>query len=312
MKWILLSLSLLICSHSFSQSEFETEQEVIDYLVGVWNVDSLYGGWIGPHEVPTHLVADSAFMHFQFFASDVPEDPPLSVRYYFDGEFEEGSAVTIEFRETPGYAEGFWILHAESSNFFLPYVIAEDDYSPGPGDGILTLGELAADANIYYLTKCSPEFDELGTPILRQFADEDGDGYGSIDSTLMVSCQDLDGFSYEAGDCDDTNASINPNAEEIPGNDIDENCDGVALTSSIEENEMAKLEIFPNPSSEFIYFRSEEEKFEISLYTICGNLLCTYDSPAKIDIDYLPASSYIVKYVFENGKGSGVSKIVKN
>ncbi len=37
---------------------------------------------------------------------------------------------------------------------------------------------------------------------------------------------DGDGFTENQGDCNDGNAVVNPDATDIPGNDIDENCDG--------------------------------------------------------------------------------------
>ena len=46
---------------------------------------------------------------------------------------------------------------------------------------------------------------------------------------------DGDGYTENQDDCDDENAGINPDAEEIPGNDVDEDCDGEFVSESLEE-----------------------------------------------------------------------------
>jgi hypothetical protein len=60
------------------------------------------------------------------------------------------------------------------------------------------------------------------------FADGDGDGFGTAATVASVDDSCLDpGESGNAGDCDDADAAVNPDAVEIPGNDVDEDCDGV-------------------------------------------------------------------------------------
>lgn len=60
------------------------------------------------------------------------------------------------------------------------------------------------------------------------FADMDGDGFG--DEFLGSFCVAPANSSTDSGDCDDTDAAINPDTEETC-NDIDDNCDG-----NIDEN----------------------------------------------------------------------------
>ncbi|MBK8996001.1 MAG: putative metal-binding motif-containing protein [Myxococcales bacterium] len=56
--------------------------------------------------------------------------------------------------------------------------------------------------------------------------DADGDGFGDSKGTVSYLCAVPAGRADNNLDCNDANKNINPNATEIPGNSIDENCDG--------------------------------------------------------------------------------------
>lgn len=59
------------------------------------------------------------------------------------------------------------------------------------------------------------------------FRDADGDGFGAIAEIVSEGCTPPEGYVEEAGDCDPEDAAINPTAAEVPGNGVDDNCNGM-------------------------------------------------------------------------------------
>jgi predicted outer membrane repeat protein len=59
------------------------------------------------------------------------------------------------------------------------------------------------------------------------YLDADGDGYGTWEE-VAEACGILEGFSLDAGDCDDSDPAIHPGANDTRGDDLDQDCDGVA------------------------------------------------------------------------------------
>lgn len=89
----------------------------------------------------------------------------------------------------------------------------------GPG----AKGDIALDNIIFYGSM------DLGPGDHIFYEDADGDGFGNA-ASFIQSCDNNIGNGFVANDldCDDTTDAIHPNAEEIPCNNIDENCNGTA------------------------------------------------------------------------------------
>ncbi len=71
---------------------------------------------------------------------------------------------------------------------------------------------------------CDEEIDEDATDATDWYADADGDTYGDA-SVSVSSCDPGDGYSADNTDCDDTNSTEYPGADEICDGD-DDDCDG--------------------------------------------------------------------------------------
>jgi hypothetical protein len=150
-----------------------------------------------------------------------------------------------------------------SSTLFLEPPSDENDFA-GFGNGLGYIGDTNADGYDDLMIGMPSYLDDAGAAYYYLGAPEDGDGDGvgiaedCDDADASVGAQashypDNDGDGYGAGagsiqcpsegwslspdDCDDTDATISPGAEDVCGDGIDHDCDGVGLPSDDEDGD---------------------------------------------------------------------------
>ena len=72
---------------------------------------------------------------------------------------------------------------------------------------------------------CDGVSDNDATDACRWYADSDGDSFGDPDD-LVRACEAPVGRLLDASDCDDSASLVNPDAEELAADGVDNNCDG--------------------------------------------------------------------------------------
>jgi hypothetical protein len=106
------------------------------------------------------------------------------------------------------------------------------------------------------------------------FQDIDADGFGNPD-VVQFSCIPILGFVSNNTDCNDNNNQVYPNATEILGNGIDENCDGVDGILNLVDILNFEYNIIPNPSNGafIIRFNTSVNEGDLILTDINGKIV---------------------------------------
>ncbi|WP_242158634.1 MopE-related protein, partial [Aestuariivivens sediminis] len=116
-----------------------------------------------------------------------------------------------------------------ANNIYLNRTVAPTNHTNYPYYGVLSDYARLNNFNDYPQSELSTLQYPINNLFLIYYIDSDLDGYGdSSDPGTDYGIDPGVGYSLTNNDCDDTLASINPAAIEIPCNGIDENCNGMA------------------------------------------------------------------------------------
>lgn len=167
-------------------------------------------------------------------------------------QVEEGEIGTVYG------SEQFWdYVIVEGSTDGVNYIPLLDGYdsdanSKWSGSSNTASSSLLVDRSINLLDTYNA--DDIVRIRFRLFSDALSTAWGWGIDDLKIQIVDNDGDGYDAvDDCDDTDSSINPGAEDIPENGIDEDCSGSdKIIAAINKDVDSKIEVYPNPSSGLI------------------------------------------------------------
>jgi len=142
---------------------------------------------------------------------------------------------------------------------------------------------------------CNGDIDDNLT-LFTLYQDLDKDGYGNENEAIEGCASEIDGYVNNAEDCDDTNALINPLAEEIPNNEIDEDCDGMDLITSVHSLEDAGITIYPNPFKDDLQIRlTRPFNFSVKIISTHGQIILQTNNEKEINLERLGSGVYLIQ-----------------
>ena len=157
---------------------------------------------------------------------------------------------------------------------------------------------------------CDGQIDE-GFSVVSYFEDADMDGFGN-DTVVVNGCVQPPNTSEVGGDCNDQDPTINPNATEIPNNEVDEDCDGEDLITNIYNIAERNINIYPNPVQDILYIEVDggELNLKMSLFNSSSKKIME-SRDQQLNLGFLPSGVYFLQIVeMESGK-SITHKLIK-
>ena len=145
---------------------------------------------------------------------DIDED--VTTTYYIDGDGDDWGDVSGTY-DACSVPSGYTAEPGDCDD-------GDEDINP---DATEVCDELGTDEDCDGLVNDEDDSLDTGTAS-TWYVDVDGDGWGD-DDVSSVSCEAPSGSIATAGDCDDDDGDINPDATEVcDPDDVDEDCNGVA------------------------------------------------------------------------------------
>ena len=161
---------------------------------------------------------------------------------------------------------------------------------------------------------CNGVIDE-GLPLFFYFPDGDNDGVGNSNDSISTCLENPPfGYGSDGTDCNDSDDSIYPGAEEIPNDGIDQDCDGSDLiTGGLTELFQIGLTIYPNPAKDhFVIENNGQDKIlEFNLTDVKGKKVfegSLLEQRNEISVSTLDQGMYFVTIQNENVRV--ISKVI--
>jgi hypothetical protein len=146
------------------------------------------------------------------------------------------------------------------------------------GNSNSKLGDVSGNhgENDYWIVKLSCDVSQVF------YSDSDGDGFGNAGISINApACFPPSGYAFDSTDCDDTNANVYPGAQEIPSNNIDDDCNGYIDDVGVGIGEITSTSfftIFPNPANNqttIQFTLSHLSQVSVSVFDLSGKKLNT-------------------------------------